>query len=350
VIGSREIRAPRAAAMSASLVDHPALLPLRESEGPSMTPGLGVSPLGVLQPSSPGVGTPTQAQPSMVWPPTPSPVASSYHPRDFNAEWPRAAAFAPHTEAENSGSQMLFCPMQKQVPTEHIFWLQQGAPVMGREQMSATAAAVHEPVPWNTMATVAVQPAVGPCNDFRAHLPVMPQGPPPPAWTPESSVGTTQIMSAGVLASMGTSSVAPITQTAADAAVHRQSGSHLAANVTLQQSGEAPKAALGSDCQPADEQKLPSMGSALHGTGKCSPCAWFWKPRGCASGTACDYCHLCPAGELKSRRKAKVELIRRGILEPRESPDMPDAKQESVAASRIEARASRYAPRRGRRV
>merc|ERR1712232_841459 len=28
----------------------------------------------------------------------------------------------------------------------------------------------------------------------------------------------------------------------------------------------------------ADGHPLPSPGSALHGTGRCNPCAWFWKP------------------------------------------------------------------------
>lgn len=64
---------------------------------------------------------------------------------------------------------------------------------------------------------------------------------------------------------------------------------------------------------PAD---VPSAGSALHGTGRCSPCAWFWKPRGCNSHGECSYCHLCPEGELKSRKKAKVAAIRMGALVP----------------------------------
>lgn len=50
----------------------------------------------------------------------------------------------------------------------------------------------------------------------------------------------------------------------------------------------------------------PSSGSALHAAGKCSPCAWYWKPRGCQNAYQCQFCHLCPAGELKNRKKAKV--------------------------------------------
>lgn len=61
---------------------------------------------------------------------------------------------------------------------------------------------------------------------------------------------------------------------------------------------------------------LPSVGSALHGTGRCSPCAWYWKARGCQNDFDCTYCHICPDGELKNRKKAKVQAIRMGALEP----------------------------------
>lgn len=54
-----------------------------------------------------------------------------------------------------------------------------------------------------------------------------------------------------------------------------------------------------------------SDGSSLHdGVGSCRPCAWYWKPRGCSVGKACDYCHMCLDGELKKRKKAKVAALR----------------------------------------
>lgn len=58
-------------------------------------------------------------------------------------------------------------------------------------------------------------------------------------------------------------------------------------------------------------------GSKLHGTlndeGQpiCTPCAWFHKEPGCANGKICQYCHLCPKGELKNRKKAKIARSRR---------------------------------------
>jgi len=63
---------------------------------------------------------------------------------------------------------------------------------------------------------------------------------------------------------------------------------------------------------------LPSRGSTWHATGKCRPCAWFWKPKGCQGYSECRYCHLCPEGELKARKKAKVAAMRMGALAPAE--------------------------------
>jgi len=61
---------------------------------------------------------------------------------------------------------------------------------------------------------------------------------------------------------------------------------------------------------------LPSIGSAMHGSGKCKPCAWFWKQRGCLNGQECGHCHICPDGEIKSRRMEKVAAMRLGALVP----------------------------------
>ncbi|CAE7939835.1 unnamed protein product [Symbiodinium necroappetens] len=60
-----------------------------------------------------------------------------------------------------------------------------------------------------------------------------------------------------------------------------------------------------------------SQGSALHGTGACRPCAWYWKPGSCQNKENCSYCHLCPEGELKARKKAKVAMMRLGVITPK---------------------------------
>eukprot|EP00927_Polykrikos_kofoidii_P075999 TRINITY_DN72608_c0_g1_i1.p1 TRINITY_DN72608_c0_g1~~TRINITY_DN72608_c0_g1_i1.p1 ORF type:complete len:273 (+),score=22.73 TRINITY_DN72608_c0_g1_i1:101-820(+) len=53
-----------------------------------------------------------------------------------------------------------------------------------------------------------------------------------------------------------------------------------------------------------------SEGSKLHGTGRCKPCAWFWKDSGCILGRWCDFCHACPKRALGDRRRAKTWLMR----------------------------------------
>eukprot|EP00927_Polykrikos_kofoidii_P079017 TRINITY_DN75809_c0_g1_i1.p1 TRINITY_DN75809_c0_g1~~TRINITY_DN75809_c0_g1_i1.p1 ORF type:complete len:333 (-),score=55.25 TRINITY_DN75809_c0_g1_i1:28-1026(-) len=51
----------------------------------------------------------------------------------------------------------------------------------------------------------------------------------------------------------------------------------------------------------------PSVGSFRHGSGHCRPCAWIHKDPavGCKNGSSCKYCHMCPAGEIKRRKRDK---------------------------------------------
>lgn len=55
---------------------------------------------------------------------------------------------------------------------------------------------------------------------------------------------------------------------------------------------------------------FPSEGSRLHGTGSCTPCAWFWKSVGCQWQRNCSFCHSCPETERKNRKKSKVNMMR----------------------------------------
>jgi len=57
-----------------------------------------------------------------------------------------------------------------------------------------------------------------------------------------------------------------------------------------------------------DSLGLWSVGSAGHATGTCKPCAFLWKdPKqpGCQNGRECEFCHLCPPGEMKKHKKYK---------------------------------------------
>lgn len=74
---------------------------------------------------------------------------------------------------------------------------------------------------------------------------------------------------------------------------------------------EPEKAVSGLKVGPMD-----SIGAELHCAGQCNPCAWFWKPRGCGTGSNCEFCHMCPEGELKRRKKVKIQAIKMGVIEP----------------------------------
>merc|ERR1719497_150708 len=50
--------------------------------------------------------------------------------------------------------------------------------------------------------------------------------------------------------------------------------------------------------------ELPTRGSAMHHFGDCKPCAYAFH-KGCSNGVECQFCHLCPPGELKRRQKVK---------------------------------------------
>jgi hypothetical protein len=54
-----------------------------------------------------------------------------------------------------------------------------------------------------------------------------------------------------------------------------------------------------------------SVGSLLHKAQLCKPCAWFHHPKGCQRASACEFCHMCPPGEIKRRKKEKTMLIRK---------------------------------------
>jgi len=78
------------------------------------------------------------------------------------------------------------------------------------------------------------------------------------------------------------------------------------------------------------EEALVSRGSLLHGTGECRPCAWFYKPGGCQNAVQCGHCHLCPEGEIKARRKVKVEKIR--STEEAEQVEQPESQAGSAGS------------------
>merc|ERR1712046_250007 len=74
-------------------------------------------------------------------------------------------------------------------------------------------------------------------------------------------------------------------------------------------------------------QKTFSKGSELHNLGQCDPCAWYWRPpEGCSKSSDCQFCHACPKGESKARRRERVKLMKKERTEAKGAEAVAHAK------------------------
>eukprot|EP00397_Hematodinium_sp_SG-2012_P038723 GEMP01042168.1.p1 GENE.GEMP01042168.1~~GEMP01042168.1.p1 ORF type:complete len:333 (-),score=65.80 GEMP01042168.1:749-1747(-) len=62
----------------------------------------------------------------------------------------------------------------------------------------------------------------------------------------------------------------------------------------------------------AADQSSPEAQYAAHIAGKCRPCAFFHRTQGCQNANSCAFCHFCPPGELKRRRKDQASALKPG--------------------------------------
>lgn len=60
-------------------------------------------------------------------------------------------------------------------------------------------------------------------------------------------------------------------------------------------------------------EEAPTIGSLGHKYGNCKPCA-FMHTKGCTTGVACQFCHLCDKNERKRRQKQKHQQAARQAL------------------------------------
>jgi len=82
----------------------------------------------------------------------------------------------------------------------------------------------------------------------------------------------------------------------------------------------------GTDAAPADDTVPPqaerqkwSLGAELHATGGCKPCNWFAK-NGCTNGRNCRFCHMCTAGDIRTKEKDRVAKLNWRITQGEEMP------------------------------
>jgi hypothetical protein len=77
---------------------------------------------------------------------------------------------------------------------------------------------------------------------------------------------------------------------------------------------------------PPPGEPVPSKGSARHYSGTCRPCAWLHRSdgSGCRNAENCLYCHLCPEGELKQRKKTKLQRRMDEVRQIRDRMRMSD--------------------------
>mmetsp|Transcript_51961 Transcript_51961/g.123696 ORF Transcript_51961/g.123696 Transcript_51961/m.123696 type:complete len:206 (-) Transcript_51961:119-736(-) len=118
-------------------------------------------------------------------------------------------------------------------------------------------------------------------------------------------------------------------------------------------SSSQPKAASGNqdddEGEGEDEDGNPfgrvptwSAGAALHESGNCKSCAWFWKPSGCREGEGCSLCHMCDWTEIKRRKAekfAEYKAKRKAARATRLAGPLPPGRvnRDSAGASRASA-------------
>eukprot|EP00930_Biecheleria_cincta_P078423 TRINITY_DN65883_c0_g1_i1.p1 TRINITY_DN65883_c0_g1~~TRINITY_DN65883_c0_g1_i1.p1 ORF type:complete len:270 (-),score=48.82 TRINITY_DN65883_c0_g1_i1:233-1042(-) len=106
---------------------------------------------------------------------------------------------------------------------------------------------------------------------------------------------------------------------------------------SLEEIGEISADEQGADETPQNETKginpplesrktEQSMGSALHDSGQCKPCAWYWRPQGCFNFAGCAHCHMCGPDALKKRKKVKKQGRKSGM--PQQQERQPTGQQE----------------------
>eukprot|EP00397_Hematodinium_sp_SG-2012_P032602 GEMP01034723.1.p1 GENE.GEMP01034723.1~~GEMP01034723.1.p1 ORF type:complete len:365 (+),score=100.21 GEMP01034723.1:234-1328(+) len=74
----------------------------------------------------------------------------------------------------------------------------------------------------------------------------------------------------------------------------------------------------------AKDEALARDEALVHDMLRCKPCAFFHRDEGCQNADSCDFCHLCPPGEIKRRKKEKaLHKKQEALLRKRQQPGVP---------------------------
>jgi hypothetical protein len=83
----------------------------------------------------------------------------------------------------------------------------------------------------------------------------------------------------------------------------------------------------------ASEKTLWPQHEPKHNAGKCQPCAYYFKPDSCKWGAKCDFCHLCPDGEIKTRKKEKIRVLREQAQREKNAKQNPQVVSLSLSSA-----------------
>eukprot|EP00929_Paragymnodinium_shiwhaense_P120698 TRINITY_DN92720_c0_g1_i1.p1 TRINITY_DN92720_c0_g1~~TRINITY_DN92720_c0_g1_i1.p1 ORF type:complete len:332 (-),score=58.31 TRINITY_DN92720_c0_g1_i1:34-1029(-) len=95
----------------------------------------------------------------------------------------------------------------------------------------------------------------------------------------------------------------------------------------------------------AEEEKLPSVGSAGHPDKCAAPCKYHWKAKGCKDGAACSRCHMCPWKRQKAAGKKQAESDESSSEEVEKKAGEPKTQQQIERDERLEANYKKYEPK-----
>ncbi|CAD7940207.1 unnamed protein product [Amoebophrya sp. A120] len=123
------------------------------------------------------------------------------------------------------------------------------------------------------------------------------------------------------------------------------SADHHAASAAGNASGSGDQNFVCPEAVDADGNEFSSVGSKYHSVGMCKPCAFVHRQGGCSNGKKCDFCHDCPPGEIKRRKKEKQKLrVQQGLQAKNPAPGGINAAHDATVLGNANSHSAGGAP------